>query len=132
MSRFRQSLRVSPGRLNGADADAVQQLGRSDSVGRIFKVVQGSPQHLLFPAVAAHHDVSPDPRFRHLAVAIRMIAAPRESRERYIAATGLRRFASANEPGREFIPRRRVRRRSWQGNALFVLPLVQKFFGAKG
>ena len=43
-----------------------------------------------------------------------------------------RRFAASDEPDREFLRQRLESLQAWHGKALFFLPLVQKFLGAKG
>ena len=98
-------------------------------------------------------------RFLRELGAIKAVAIPGDRRELFVAETELRRlmagvvetrlraplesgtqrlkamqhrFATSDEPDREFLRRRLDSLQTWHGKALFFLPLVQKFLGSKG
>jgi DNA-binding transcriptional regulator GbsR (MarR family) len=145
-------------------AEAVQQIGLSNSVGQIFGVIYGSPQPLAFSDVVSSLELSKGSvsvglRFLRDLGAIKIVAVPGDRRELFVPETELRRlmagvvqtrlraplesgaqrlkaiqrrFATSDEPDREFLRQRLESLQAWHGKALFFLPLVQKFLGAKG
>ena len=145
-------------------AEAVQQLGLSNSVGQIFGVIYGSPRPLAFTDVLSSLELSKGSvsvglRFLRDLGAIKVVEIPGDRRELFVAETELRRlmagvvqtrlraplesgaqrlkaiqrrFATSDEPDREFLRQRIASLQAWHSKALFFLPLVQKFLGSKG
>jgi len=78
-------------------AEAVQQLGLSNSVGQIFGVIYGSPRPLSFTDVVtslklSKGSVSVGLRFLRELGAIKVVAVPGDRRELFVAETELRRL----------------------------------------